>query len=105
MVDLSEIARVKVAYLQNELDNQIINTMATNISLAVGLDVKLNEEKVKEWIKQAIEIETFSPEQIEDIKMKHLIEKKDKRIQELQEELRQYKEEVKDTISRLGESF
>lgn len=79
------------------VDNEIVESMkGTGMRLAVKLGVAFDEEKFEKWIRQAIEIETFSKEQIEDLKLRRLIDKKDEEIKKLELELEVYRKKIED---------
>lgn len=66
-----------------------------NMTIQMGFDI-YDQEKCKEWIKQAIEIESYTPEQIEDLKIKHLFEKKDAEIKKLEKRVYELAQQVED---------
>lgn len=88
MVELKDF--ITTGTMQEKIDNYILNETAGKIyKLKIAVDV--NEERCKEWIKQSMEIETFTKEQIEDLKVKNLFEKLEKENEKLKQEL-----EIKD---------
>lgn len=86
-------------------DNRILDALTDNIT-EVGFSYctfVFDKEKCKKWILQALEIEKFSKEQIEDLKIMHLINKKDEKIKELEKEIEDYKNELEEIRNIIGE--
>lgn len=77
-----------VTIIQSDIDNFVLSELKDKM-LKVGyrLGITINEEKCKDWIKQAIELETYSPEQIEDLAIRNIIYKKDKEIKHLKNQV------------------
>ena len=65
---------------------ETFNDMPT-YELKTRFDISIDKEKFELWIKQMLEIETFNTEQIEDLKVRNLVAKKDEKIKSLQQEL------------------
>ena len=102
MIELKDI--IKVYY--NDIHSDIVESMLAEVGkfpITRHYAVEVNREKLDEWIKQAIEIETFTPEQLEEYKIRHyflergtVLEKYIKRIEELEKQLK----EIKDICSK-----
>lgn len=86
-----------VATMQKQLDSYILDEISgkiQQITMSVAVDV-YDKEKCKEWIKQAIEIETFTEEQITDLKIRHWFDKKNEEIKQMR---KQICNEIKDKV-------
>lgn len=78
-----------IATMQKQLDSYILDETSgkiQQITMSVAVDV-YDKEKCKEWIKQAIEIETFTEEQITDLKIKHWFDKKNEEIKQMRKKI------------------
>ena len=85
MIELKDF----IATMQKGLDNYILDEISgkiQQITFNVAVDI-YDKEKCKEWIKQAIEIETFTEEQITDLKIRHWFDRKNKEIKQMRKQI------------------
>ena len=93
MIELNDFIRLYQIQANNVINNVILDKMVETFNgmptyeLKTRFDVDINKEKFVLWIKQMLEIETFTTEQIEDLKIKNLVAKKDEQIKSLQQKL------------------
>ena len=66
-----------VRVYHNKLNDFIVDKMSTSIKASA--DVLIDEKKLEKWAEMCIRLENMSKEQIEDIAIRHYIEKLEKR--------------------------
>lgn len=100
MIELKDFITV----LQKNTDNYILNETTKGVlRYSIGIAVDVNEEKCKKWIKQAMEIEKYTPKQIKNLQIRHLLEKKDRAIEYLEHQNCQLRQEIRELKERNGE--
>lgn len=100
MIELKDFITV----MQKNTDNYILQETTKGVlRYSIGIAVDVNEEKCKKWIKQAMEIENFTEEQIEDLKIRHLFDKKDAEIKYLEDQNWKLRQEIQELKERNGE--
>lgn len=89
MIELNDF----IKFYQVQANDVILDKMVETFNdmptyeLKTKFDVDINKEKFELWIKQMLEIETFTKEQIKELKIKNLVAKKDEQIKSLQQKL------------------
>lgn len=71
-----------------KVDDFIANEISKEIKMSVG--VYVDKEKVKKWAKMCIDLENMSREQIENIKVRHYVEKLENKCKRVFEILKDY---------------
>lgn len=97
-----------VNLIYNQENNlRFINDLSAKIiQVATKYDIIIDDKKCLEWIRQAQEIENYSAEQIEDLKIAESIKRKDRTIEYLEQEnhnLRKQLVNIKQIIDNQGE--
>lgn len=100
MIELKDF----ITTMQKNIDNYILNEVTKGIlRYSINVAVDVNEERCKKWIKQAIEIEKFTPKQIKNLKIRHLFEKKDRAIEYLEHQNYKLRQEIRELKEKNGE--
>lgn len=89
MVELNDFIKFYRIQANDVILDKMVETFngMPTYELKTKFDVDINKEKFELWVKQMLEIETFTTEQIEDLKIKNLVAKKDEKIKSLQQKL------------------
>ena len=96
-----------MATIQKQIDSCCMEQSSgkiQNMTIQMGFDI-YDQQKCKEWIRQAIEIESYTPEQIEDLKIRHLFDKKDVEIKSLKQENAVLKKALELAVALLREDW
>ena len=105
MIELNDFIR----FYQLQVNDAILNKMVETFDdmpmyeLKTKFDVSIDKEMFELWIKQMLEIETFTTEQIEDLKVRNLVAKKDEKIKSLQQKLDNLYDNLNHMIKKVGE--
>lgn len=105
MIELNDF----IKFYQTQANEVVLNKMIETFNdmpmyeLKTKFDVSIDKEKFELWIKQMLEIETFTTEQIEDLKVRNLVAKKDTQIKNLQQKLDNLYDNLNYIIKKVGE--
>ena len=90
-IEMKDFIMVISEGLNKDFEKEIADKI---VKLGINYAINIDEEKCLKWLKQAQEIETYSVEQVQDLKIKHLLDKKDEEIKALKTQIAFLKCEV-----------